>query len=336
MKQKSYYRPFLLITVFAMALSACGSPAAAAPTVDVNALVLQVASTLQAGYTQTALAMPTATNTPEPTITPLPSATLQPLVVTSPTASITPTLAGPTPLPVNPATANGCYNAALVADVTVPAGTSFKTGATFTKTWRVINTGTCDWTSEFKITYAGGNLFGADTTKIRQRVPVGGIADISLNMEAPSNMSGTVVSNWQLATDAGSLFGPLLSASIILPGSNPTATAIGCYNSALVSETIPAGSKMDPGERFEKTWTIKNTGTCDWARDFMFEFAGGYDFQGADRVRITQKVAPGATVDISMSIDAPSDSESYSSSWRMTTDDGSSFGQFFTIDIKVR
>lgn len=336
MTKKSHPTFFLIVTVFALILSACGSPEAPQPTVDVSELVNQIAATLQAGYTQTALAMPTATFTPEPTITPLPSNTSEPLVIATSTLAPTATLSGPTPLPINPSTANGCYNAALVADVTVPAGTSVKAGATFTKTWRVINTGTCDWTGEFKITYAGGNIFGADTTKIRQRVPVGGVADISLNMEAPDGMSGTVVSNWQLATDAGSLFGPLLSVSIILPGNKPTATAVGCYSSALVSETIPAGSKMNPGERFVQTWKIKNTGTCDWDREFKIVHVGGYDFKGADQKRIPEKVPAGSTVEISMSIDAPDTSDSYSSSWQLATTDGVLLGQVFTIDIKVK
>jgi hypothetical protein len=334
--QKSNF-PFLLISaVVTLAFSACAPSGPPEPTLDVNEIVQQVAATLQMGYTQTAQAMPTATDTPEPTITPVPSFTLEPLNIATPTLTFTPTLAGPTPLPIDPSTAYGCYNAALVADVTVPAGSNYKAGASFTKTWRLINTGTCDWTSEFKIAYVGGNLFGSDTTKIRKRVGVGGIADISLNMVAPSGLSGTVVSNWQMATDDGNLFGPVLAVSILLPGSNPTATDVGCYNSALVSETIPSGSRFDPGEKFVKTWTIKNTGTCDWPRDFFFDYAGGYDFRGADRFRITTKVSPGSTIEIPMSIDAPDDLGNYSSSWRMRTDDGSFFGQVFTIDIKVK
>ena len=336
MTQKSYFPLLLLSAVFVISLSACGSPESPAPTMDINEIVLQVAATLQMGYTQTALAMPTNTSTPEPTITPLPSATSQPLIIVTPALASTPTLSGPTPLPIDPSTANGCYNAALVADVTVPAGTGYKAGANFTKTWRLVNTGTCDWTSDFKITYVGGNIFGSDTTKIRQRVPVGGTADISLDMKAPDGLSGTVVSNWQMATDTGILFGPTLTVSILLPGSKPTATDVGCYSSALVSETIPSGSRFNPGERFVKTWEIKNTGTCDWLRDFFFDYAGGYDFQGADRVRITKKVSPDSTVEISMSIDAPTDVDNYSSSWQMVTDEGVRFGQIFTIEIKVK
>jgi hypothetical protein len=336
MTQKSHFPLLLIGLVFVLLVGACGAPEPSAPTMDMDEIIGQMAATLQAGFTQTALAMPTSTDTPEPTLTPLPSVTSQPLGVVSPTLAPTATLAGPTAPPVDLSTANGCYNAAFVADVTIPAGTSFKAGDDFTKTWRLINTGTCDWTGDFKITYAGGNLFGSDTTKIRQRVPVGGTADISLDMEAPNGLSGTVVSNWQMATDTGILFGPVLTVSILMPGSKPTATDVGCYNSALVSETIPSGSRMHPGERFVKTWQIKNTGTCDWSRYFKITYVGGYDFQGADTTSIREKVTAGSTVEVSMSIDAPNNLDSYSSSWQIATDQGVLFGQVFRIEIVVK
>jgi hypothetical protein len=317
-----------------MILSACASPEAPQPTVDVNEIVNQVAATIQSGYTQTALAMPTATYTPEPTITPLPSATSQPLVVTTPTATFTPTLSGPTPLPVNPSTAYGCYNAALVADVSIPAGSNFKPGDSFTKTWRLVNTGTCDWNGEFKITYVGGNLFGADTTKIRQRVGVGSIADISLDMVAPTGSSGTVVSHWQMATDAGNLFGPLLTVSILLPGSNPTATSTGCYSSSLVSDDTNPSSKLKPGENFTQVWQIKNSGTCAWTFDFKIVFVGGDPF-GSDTTKIRRRVEAGATTEISLNMVAPSSSGKATSSWQLANDRGDLFGQVFTFEITV-
>ena len=336
MSQKSYFPQILICAVFVFSISACASPEPPAPTLDVNEIVQQVAATLEMGYTQTAQAIPTATNTPEPTITPVPSATSEPLTIATPTLTFTPTLSGPTPLPINPATANGCYNAALVADVTVPVGTSFKAGDSFKKTWRLINTGTCDWTGEFKITYAGGDLFGSDTTKIRQRVGVGGIADISLDMVTPSGASGTVVSYWQMATDAGSLFGPVLTVSIILPGSNPTATSIGCYNATLVSDvTIPSGTRLNPGEAFTKTWQIKNSGTCDWTSDYKITYVGG-DLFGSDTTKIRKRVLAGSTIEFSLDMVAPSTSGSATSSWQMADDSGFLFGQVYTIQIVVK
>lgn len=335
MTQKSSFQFVLVSIVFALVLAACGSPESQTPTLDMNAAFTQVAGTIAAEYTQTALAIPPATNTSEPTSTPLASPTSQALLITTPTMptpSITPTFAGLASLYINPATANGCYNAGLVEDVTVPAGAKFEPGDTFKKTWRLINTGTCDWTADFKITYVGGNLFGSDTTKIRQRVAVGNTGDISLPMVAPAG-AGTVVSNWQMATDTGAFFGPVLTVSIDLPGQS---TSGNCYDSALVSDvTIPNGTEMEPGDTFKKTWQIENTGTCDWDNDFRIQFVGG-DIFGSDTTKIRKYVRPGETVNISLDMVAPNGSGTVTSSWRIADASGTAFGQIFTIQIVLK
>ena len=331
------YSPFLLVSIaFVLVLSACGSPEPQAPTPDMNAAFTLVAGTIAAEYTQTALAIPPATNTPEPTVTPLESPTSQALIISSPTLpvpTITPTFAGLASLYINPATANGCYNAGLVEDVTVPAGKKYNPGDSFTKTWRLINTGTCDWTADFKITFVGGDFFGSDTTKIRQRVAIGNTGDISLGMVAPAG-SGTVASNWQMATDDGSLFGPVLTVSITLP--NTSTTGGTCLSSALVSDvTIPDGTEMEPGDSFTKTWEIENTGTCDWNNDFRIKFVGG-DMLSSDTTKIRKYVRAGDTANISLPMVAPAGSGSVTSSWQMADDSGNVFGQVFTVQIVLK
>jgi len=334
MIQKSY-SPFVFIgIVFILALSACGSPEAPAPTLDMNAAFTLVAGTIAAEYTQTALVMPTATNTPEPTVTPLASSTSPPLDIITPTLpalTITPTVSFVS-MYTNPATANGCYNAALVQDVTVPSGSEYDPGDKFTKTWRLINTGTCDWTADFKIKFVGGKLFGSDTEKIRQRVAVGNTADISLDMVAPAG-SGTVVSNWQMETNEGKLFGPILTISIDLPGNTISGK---CYDSALVEDvTVPNGTEMEPGDEFTKTWKIENTGTCDWNENFRIQYVGGHLF-GSDTTKIRKYVHDGETVMISLKMTAPNGSGVATSSWQIATDSGDSFGQVFTVQIVLK
>jgi len=334
MIRKSY---FLIIVVIMLVLSACGPSETPAPTADMNALFTQVAGTIAVEYTQTALAMPVATNTPEPTFTPLASPTLQPLVITTPTVVASPTFIVMTAAPTISATANGCYDAALVTDVTIPAGTKFDPGAKFEKVWRLSNTGTCDWTADFKLTYVGGDIFGSDAIKVRSRVPVGNTKDITLQMVAP-NSSGKVVSNWQLATDTGDLFGPVLTVSITLPGTAATATSTssGCNNATLVNDvTIPDGTELKPGERFTKTWEILNSGTCDWNENYKIAFVGG-DLFGSDTTKIRKFVAAGNNTKISLSMVAPSGSGSVTSSWQMADDNGNLFGQVFTIEIVLK
>ena len=44
-----------------------------------------------------------------------------------------------------------CPAATFVADVTIPDGTYINPGASFTKIWRLKNTGTCAWTTQFAL-----------------------------------------------------------------------------------------------------------------------------------------------------------------------------------------
>jgi hypothetical protein len=328
----------ILTAILAVSLSACGpTPTPATPTQDVNAIYTQAAATIVGQITQTAAAMPTATPVP-PTATLEPSATPTEAQV----AAITPTQAPAagsaastaTAVPVDPSTAFGCYNATFIAHVTQPYAPAFNPGDKFTKTWRVKNTGTCDWPRGFMIVFVSGDRFGADNIEIGQKVTTGSYAEISINMTAPS-LNGVVSSNWQLATDIGKQFGSVLTASITLPGTASTGGSGGCLNSELVSLSVPSGEKLDQGETFNQTFVIKNTGTCTWNGDYKITFIGG-DTLGSDTRKIRRDVGPGSTIEISLSMTAPTTSGTVSSSWQMSSDSGSMFGQVFGFSFVVK
>jgi hypothetical protein len=334
-----------LAVVLTILLSACGSAATPNPTTDPSVFYTQAAATIALGLTQTVQAMPSATQppataTPEPSATPAEAtATVNPADTLAPTPPPTApapvsTASGPTLAPVNPATARGCFNATFVSDVTIQYAPTFNPGETFTKTWRVKNTGTCDWPRGVKIVFASGDRFGADTTNLDQKVPVGSTTDISLKMKAP-NLAGVVTSNWQLATDLGKAFGPVLSVAITLPGSS-TNTGAGCLNSELVSDvTVPTGTQLQPNETFKKTWLIKNTGSCAWTREFKITYVGG-DLLGSDTTSIRQKVGAGESAEISLEMTAPNSTGTISTAWQMASDDGRLFGQLFAFSIVVK
>lgn len=324
-----------LIVALTIFLSACSPATAPAPTTDVNAVSTQAAMTVVAGLTQTAEAMPSPTMVPTATI----SFTSTPDVAA--TATIAPTMppvatlpgSSPSPVPVNPATAFGCYNAAYMADVTILYAPAFNPGDKFTKTWRVKNSGSCDWPRGFQIMFVGGDRFGADTTTINQKVKAGDAVEISIPMTAPY-LSGVVNSNWQLATDIGKPFGQVLSAVITLPES--VAASGGCLNAVLISDdTIPSGTVLSPGEKFTKTWTIKNTGTCTWTGSFKITYVGS-DLLGSDTTKIRQNVGPGYNGQISLDMTAPSTAGTYSSAWQLASDEGKLFGQIFSFTIIVK
>ena len=218
MKQTNIKSLILSISLVTLTLAACGSSnATPTPTqVSAESIYTQVAATVFAGQTLAAAALPTGTLTPTVTITVTPAPT-----ATSGTPTATQIVYVP---PVQPAAtaaitatgAVGCNNAAFVEDVTISDKTKIAPGATFTKTWRIKNTGTCTWNGNFKFTFVSGQLFGSDTTKIRRNVAPGATTDFSLSMTAPTT-AGTYSSSWRMANENGVLFGSTFDVQIVVP-----------------------------------------------------------------------------------------------------------------------
>ncbi|MFN8461424.1 MAG: NBR1-Ig-like domain-containing protein [Anaerolineales bacterium] len=113
-----------------------------------------------------------------------------------------------TPAPITPTVpASSCDKVQFVADVTVPDGTLYAPGQTFTKTWRLKNVGSCAWTTSYQLAFFGGEQMGAPASATFPRgVEVGQTIDISVNMTAPS-AAGSYRGNWMFKNASGALFG---------------------------------------------------------------------------------------------------------------------------------
>jgi hypothetical protein len=147
----------------------------------------------------------------------------------TPTLRYTSTPGTPTPTGTLPtATVNGaslavgCNNLAFVRDVNFPAGTVLAKDQVFTKTWKVENTGTCEWTRQYLLVSAGGDTLGGETMKITKTVTVGDWSELSVELQAPEN-AGTYTSYWRLS-NGQSMFGATLAVSIVVK--SPTATSV--------------------------------------------------------------------------------------------------------------
>lgn len=157
-------------------------------------------ATVQAAVTQTVQAMTQTapTQTPTPTATSIPTNTLIP----------------PTNTPLPTATAvTYCDWVTFISDVTIPDGTKFAPGDTFTKVWRLKNRGTCTWTSDYMLVFVRGDQMG-DTTAVRMPGTVypGQTVDVSVTLTAPSGR-GRFVGYWMLRNPSGLLFGYGVSAN---------------------------------------------------------------------------------------------------------------------------
>lgn len=117
-----------------------------------------------------------------------------------------------------------------------------------------------------------------------------------------------------------------------------TATGSGgadaCLDARYVADvTIPDNTQLDNGEEFEKTWRVRNAGTCDWPEDAVLAFSSGAKMDAPDSVPVGV-VAAGEEVDISVNMKAPADAGSYTGVWMMKTEKGF-FGGNLSVVIQA-
>jgi hypothetical protein len=205
-----------LSLLVALVLSACGgSDADATPTLSLEQIQTLAVMTYEAQLTQTAQAMPTATplptNTPAPVVTfALPSGS--PAVVATNTAS-------------GAAGASACYSSAFVKDVTIPDKTPMTPGQSFTKTWLMLNNGTCAWEAGFKFNVIAGETMNGVAVTLNQAVEPGRQYELSVPMVAPTDKSGELKGTWRLSDANGNFFGDAPWVIITVGGSTPAPTA---------------------------------------------------------------------------------------------------------------
>jgi hypothetical protein len=109
--------------------------------------------------------------------------------------------------PIVAATITPCDRATLVADVSVPPGTIFHPGDAVVKTWRLMNAGSCTWTTAYKLIFDRGyDFMTVRSVNLSKPVAPGQMADITLSFAAPDPV-GTYESLWNLQGPAGTIFG---------------------------------------------------------------------------------------------------------------------------------
>jgi hypothetical protein len=140
---------------------------------------------------------------------------------------------------------------------------------------------------------------------------------------------------------------PLAPTNTPLPTNTPvppTATPIPipCDRAQFVSDvSIPDNTQIGAGTTFVKTWRLKNNGSCTWTSGYALVFYNGDAMSGPASAPITNgTVPPGSTIDISVSLKAPTTTGTYKGNWRLRNSGGAIFGignnadQSFWVQIK--
>jgi polar amino acid transport system substrate-binding protein len=197
-------------------------------------------------------------------------------VPTSPTAAppVASAVVAPTTAPA------ACYDGLrLIADLTyddkdMTQPPVLKPGQAFVKSWRVQNSGTCPWTTAYKLAYAGGSSsyaqMGGKPVAVSRTVAPGETYDISVNLVAPL-VPGTFHGVWQMQNTGGTAFGQRLDVGITVPA-QPTATPAATQTPAPnISFTVDKTS-IQQGQCVTFTWDCTNVNS-------VYFYAEGEDWQ---------------------------------------------------------
>jgi len=207
-----------LFSLLAMLIiNACVPVAPYHPTADENLIAAYVAGTVQAHETQqafesvvaqlTQLAVePTAAETETllpPTETFITATPFAPTKTAQTIKIVTATQVPPTPtsIPIP------CDRAEFVRDVTFLDGSVIAPGATFTKIWRVKNSGACTWNSNYALVFVDGDALHAyKIVPLSRNVYPGETVDLSVELTAPAKQ-GHYKSFWMIRNSSGQRFG---------------------------------------------------------------------------------------------------------------------------------
>ena len=112
-----------------------------------------------------------------------------------------------------------------------------------------------------------------------------------------------------------------------------TVLAAGCDAAQFIADvTIPDGTSFKAGDTFDKTWRLKNIGSCTWSTSYKLVFDSGNQMDAPASVAFPTSVAPGQTVDLTVKMTAPSTPGLIRGYWRLKNAGGVLFGIGATAD----
>jgi hypothetical protein len=154
----------------------------------------------------------------------------------------------PSPSPTMPSTPSPCnrLSAGQPMDISIPDGSRLRPGEAFSKTWRLLNAGSCAWTHAYALVwFSGAELSQVHSQQLNADVAPGDYIDISVDMAAPMR-AGVFQSNWMLKAPDGTFFGlgpagtsPIWARIEVVDNRTPTASPIPTQTST--PQKLPGG-----------------------------------------------------------------------------------------------
>jgi hypothetical protein len=102
----------------------------------------------------------------------------------------------------------------------------------------------------------------------------------------------------------------------------------------LLDLTIPDGTAVNPGALIEKSWQVRNDGSCTWSRGYSIRLDSGNPL-GILLRHPLPAAQGGEPVELNVQFTAPDEPGSYRSAWRAHDFGGEPFGVLIYIEIVV-
>lgn len=99
--------------------------------------------------------------------------------------------------------------------------------------------------------------------------------------------------------------------------------------------TVPDGTHFLAGQTFDKSWELRNDGTCEWVHGYFAELRDGDPPLGAIPKQALPELGPGETVVFTIQFTAPREAGHYRAFWKAHSVGGEAFGVGFYVDIIV-
>jgi hypothetical protein len=132
-----------------------------------------------------------------------------------PLPSSTPTISPPTETPPPTATQVCESDLIFLEDLTIPDGTVVLPGLPVSKSWRVENSGTCNWGEHYQVRLVEGPGMGAAPEQALYPARSGTNATIEISFTAPLE-PGRYRSAWQAYDPLGEPFGEIFFLEIVV------------------------------------------------------------------------------------------------------------------------
>ncbi|NJN55760.1 MAG: hypothetical protein HC804_14040 [Anaerolineae bacterium] len=117
------------------------------------------------------------------------------------------------------------------------------------------------------------------------------------------------------------------------PPTRPVQPAGKKSNAAFVADvTIPDDTRLTAGQKFAKTWRVRNTGETTWGSGYSVVNVGGSQMGSGGKAPLPA-AKPGETVDITVQMTAPSPPNVYYGDWRLADAQGNQFGDVVFLRI---